>query len=274
MRYDRASFAGVWTRDSEGGDGDEMSSQVPSINNVLLNVLPSVERAGLGSLELVVLERDRELESPFVDPMHAYFVEKGLLSILATGNGADKEIEVGMIGPEGMTGQAIVLGARQAANRIIVQSPGIAFRVAAGPIRAAMERSPAVRALFLRYLHVLMAQMSQTALANGQGTLLQRLSRWILMWQDRLGTAEFEVTHDYVSLLLGVRRPGVTMALHRLEGENFIRSSRGKITVLNRAGLIRLATGFYGAAEASYASVIGIRLEQMPRRTDSVAASS
>jgi CRP-like cAMP-binding protein len=209
----------------------------------------------LAGLERVKLEVRQVLEAPGVPIAAAYFVESGLVSVVGTTR-PNQRIEVGMIGFEGMTGTAIVLGDDRSASEYIVQSAGEAFRISVSDLRAAMQH-PARRALFLRYIHVLMAQGSQTALANGRGRLGERLARWILMWQDRIGTDGLVVTHEFLSVLLGVRRSGVTVALHVLEGQSLIKATRTLIQVLNRQGLQAAASGFYGIPEAEYDRLIG-----------------
>ena len=106
--------------------------------------------------------------------------------------------------------------------------------------------------MFLHYVHVFMTQQSQTALANGRARLNQRLARWLLMWQDRLRTPHITVTHEFLALLLGVSRQGVTVELHELEGQGLIKGTRNLIRVLDRKGLRALADGFYGVPEAEY----------------------
>ena len=102
-----------------------------------------------------------------------------------------------------------------------------------------------------------MVQGSQTALANGRGRLDERLARWLLMWHDRLESNEFPTTHELLALLLGVRRAGVTVALHELEGRGLIRSLRGRIRIVDRLGLQLAASGFYGIPECEYERSIG-----------------
>jgi CRP-like cAMP-binding protein len=225
-----------------------------SPQNHLLGRLPS-HSAFRSSLERTKLEIRQELEIPGDPVPYVYFPQTGLASVIAT-SGAAKKIEVGMIGHEGMTGSALVLGADRAAHLVLVQSPGWALRLPREAFLASLE-APDLRALWLRYVHVLMVQTSQTALANGTATLIQRLARWILMWHDRVRDSAFTVTHDYIALLLGVRRAGVTVALHHLEGDRLIRSKRNQVTVLDRDGLAGVAKGFYGASEAEYRRVIG-----------------
>jgi hypothetical protein len=103
-----------------------------------------------------------------------------------------------------------------------------------------------------------MVQASQTALANGRGRLDERLARWLLMWDDRLRPNSLTVTHEFLALLLGVRRTGITDALHALEGKGLIRSIRSNVRVLDRAGLELIAGGFYGIPEAQYERSFGL----------------
>ena len=97
------------------------------------------------------------------------------------------------------------------------------------------------------------AQASHTALANGRGRLDERLARWLLMWDDRVQPDALTVTHEFLALLLGVRRQGVTVTMHELEGKGLIRSTRGAVRILDREGLAVAANGFYGVPEAEYA---------------------
>jgi CRP-like cAMP-binding protein len=143
------------------------------------------------------------------------------------------------------------LASDQATHSMLVQSPGSALRLPIARFRATLA-VPELRSLWLRYAHVLMVQATHTALANGQGSLVERLARWIVMWHDRIRQPEIKVTHTYVSSLLGVRRAGVTVAMHHLEGEHLIQAHRNLITVLDRDGLIGRANGYYGQPEAEY----------------------
>jgi len=234
------------------------------------------EREALVGLEKVSLQVRQILEVSGAPILSVYFVESGLVSLVGTAM-LNHRIEVGMIGSEGMTGSGIVLGCGQSPNECIVQSPGEAFRISASNLGAAMLEKPSLVALFQRYIHVLLAQTSQTALANGRGRLGERLARWILMWQDRLQKDALVVTHEFLSLLLGVRRSGVTVTLQVLERQHLIRASRSLIEVLDRKGLIVVANGFYGIPEAEYDRLIGGPLvdERVPSvapRMNSLAA--
>jgi CRP-like cAMP-binding protein len=113
-----------------------------------------------------------------------------------------------------------------------------------------------VRALLLRYAHVFMVQVAATALADGRYSIEQRLARWLLMCHDRNGD-DLALTHEFLALMLGVRRPGVTESLHILEGERMIKAQRGLITILDRQKLEARAGDSYGTPEAEYERLIG-----------------
>ena len=226
--------------------------------NRLLAVLSAVDFALLQpSMELVVLETRQILEVPHTAISHVHFVESGLVSVVGTTE-PDHRIEVGMIGHEGMTGVGVVLGDDRSVNEALVQSTGTAWRIATPALHQAMRASPILTATLLRYVHIFVAQASQTALANGRGRLDERLARWLLMWHDRLRDDNLTITHEFLALLLGVRRQGVTVALHELESKAFIKSTRSLIKILDRPGLQRAANGFYGLPEAEYDRAIGL----------------
>jgi len=207
-------------------------------------------------LEKVHLVVRQVLETPGIPIPAIYFVEDGMVSVVGTTE-PNHRIEVGMIGFEGMTGTAVLLGEDRSANESVVQSAGEAFRISTLDLRVAMLQHPRLAALFQRYTNVFMTQCSQTAVANGRGLLGERLARWILMWHDRAAQDGLVVTHEFLALLLGVRRAGVTVALHILEGESLIKASRTLIKVLDRNGLKAAAKGFYGIPEAEYDRSIG-----------------
>jgi CRP-like cAMP-binding protein len=220
--------------------------------NRLLKSLSAADRAALRpDLEATSFATSQIIERsngriPFV-----YFLTSGLASIVGTTQ-PEQRIEVGMVGYEGMTGLAVVLGHDRSTNETVIQAAGTALRIPSVALRRTLQGSATLSAALLRYVHVFMMQCSQTALANGRGRLSERLARWLLMWQDRLKTRHLTVTHEFLALLLGVRRQGVTLALHDLEGRGFIKGTRNRITVVDREGLLGLANGFYGVPEAEY----------------------
>jgi CRP-like cAMP-binding protein len=208
------------------------------------------------SIETTQLDARQFLEVPGEMISHVYFVESGLVSIVGMAPQGHR-IEIGMVGHEGMSGTAVVLGDDRSPNETMVQSAGSAIRVSTPSLREAMASSPSLASILTRYAHVFMIQSGQTALANGRGRLDERLARWLLMWDDRIRPEAITVTHEFLALLLGVRRPGVTDTLNDLEGRGLIRSSRGKVLLLNREGLKLAANGFYGVPEAEYDRALG-----------------
>jgi CRP-like cAMP-binding protein len=220
-------------------------------NRLLKSISASDRAALLPDLEAVSLATWQIIERPNERIPRVYFLTSGLASVVGTTR-PDQRIEVGMVGYEGMTGLAVVLGHDRSTNETVIQAAGTALRIPSAVLRRALQASPTLSAALLRYVHLFMMQASQTALANGRGKLSERLARWLLMWQDRLKTSHLTVTHEFLALLLGVRRQGVTVALHELEGEGLIKGTRNRITVVDRKGLLALADGFYGVPEAEY----------------------
>jgi CRP-like cAMP-binding protein len=215
----------------------------------------------LPSLDEVPLAFRQVLEVAGSPIAHVYFIQSGLVTVLAT-SGRKRCIEFGMIGSEGMTGLSAILDDDQSANQMVVQGAGTALRMSSFDLKHAMLSSTTLRSCLLRFVHAFMAQTSQTLLATGCATLEERLARWILMSQDRSGGGDVSITHDAMALCLGVRRPGITLALHVLEGERVIRSRRGRISVIDRDGLRKHAYASYGVPEATYGrlfSVNGVR---------------
>ncbi|MGV1873733.1 Crp/Fnr family transcriptional regulator [Agrobacterium rosae] len=183
------------------------------------------------------------------------FLEKGLASVVAITT-EDEMVEVGHIGFEGATGLHSALHADQSPTKTFMQGEGHGYLVPAAVLRSVLDTCPEAQALVLRYLHSFTIQVSYTALANARFSIYERLSRWLLMCQDRLGD-DLGLTHQFLSVMLGVRRSGITDQLHLLEGIGAIRSTRGNIRILDRNKLEDIAGGSYGVAEREYERLIG-----------------
>jgi CRP-like cAMP-binding protein len=184
---------------------------------------------------------------------HVTFPERGIASIVA--DTAEGRFEVGMVGSEGLAGVAVVLGVDRTPHTCMVQAAGEAFRIGAQELQAAMDASPTLRALLLRFVHTFIVQVSQTAYANAGYSIEERLARWLLMTHDRLEQDDMPVTHEFLSIMLGTRRPGATLAVQMLEGVGVIRATRGHVTVRDRAKLEQIAGQSYGFAEREYSNV-------------------
>jgi CRP-like cAMP-binding protein len=224
-------------------------------DNHLLKQLSSEDLELLAPLlQQVDLQQGETLFEPFHEIPYVYFFEGGLSSEVAV-NADGQRIEVGCIGFEGFSGVPLVLGVGSSPHRSFMQAGATALRIGSADLGRAMAAIPTLSSLLLRFAHVFMCQIASTALADGRYKVEQRLARWLLMSQDRLGE-ELPLTHDFLGLMLGVRRPSVTDALHILEGEHAINAERGMIRIRDRSRLESLAGDAYGAPEAEYGRVV------------------
>jgi CRP-like cAMP-binding protein len=196
-------------------------------------------------LEAIDLPVRKVLEKRKKRVDHVYFIEAGFASVVA--NGSKKtSIEVGLIGREGMSGLSIVMGdVERAANETYMQAAGAGQRMPAANLRHAVATSHSLHQKLLRYAHAFLVQTTSTALANGRSKIDERLARWLLMADDRLDDDELPLTHEFLGLMLGTHRPGVTLAVQALEKERLITAQRGSITILNRRGLEKRSNGTY-----------------------------
>jgi CRP-like cAMP-binding protein len=226
-----------------------MNKPSTSTKNRILSKLSNDDRALLDpDLEPIELKLRQVLEEPNKPIKHSYFIEYGLASIVAANK--HKRIEVGLIGCEGVTGLPIVLGNDRSPNETFIQVAGNARRISADKLRKAIPKSRSLERALLGFAHVFMNQTANTALSNGTATLEERLARWLLMANDRLRGDEVPLTHEFLSLMLGVRRAGVTIALHYLEKRGLIQMSRKQIVITDREGLKATANGTYHQPEA------------------------
>ena len=232
-------------------------STLPRPGNLLLRDLPEEQFAALEPyLERVPLRQD-EVMCPANAPIsHVCFLEGGVASfhdILSDGS----KIGIGIIGYEGMTGWPALLGARMSPHEATIAiARGTAVRIETEKLLDACTTQPPLKDALLRFVQTFVRQMARTILSNLTDSVERRLSRWLLMNQDRLECDEIELTHRQIGVMLGVRRASVTDALHILEGANLIKSMRGRVCVRDRAGLERLTGESYGAAEAEYSQLI------------------
>jgi CRP-like cAMP-binding protein len=185
-----------------------------------------------------------------------YFPDTGIASVVAEQPSGAKA-EIGIIGCEGMTGSAIVLGNDRSPNATYIQVAGEGKRMTAKTLREAMNASRTLRGSLLKYVQAFMAQTAHTAIANARAKLPERLARWLLMANDRVPGDRLALTHEFLSLMLAVRRAGVTEAVHDLQRRGFITASRGEIVIKNRRGLEKVAGSFYGVPEAEYRRLAG-----------------
>jgi CRP-like cAMP-binding protein len=225
-----------------------MQQKTPTSKNRILSRLSAADIALLKpDLEAVELQLRYVLEAANEPIQHSYFIEYGLASIVAA-NG-HKRLEVGLIGCEGMTGLPIVLGYDRSPHETFMQVAGNGVRIPAQKLREAIAQSRSLELALLAFAHRFLNQTASTALSNGTATLEERLARWLLMANDRLRGDEVPLTHEFLSLMLGVRRAGVTVALHYLEQRALIRLARKQIVITDRKGLEAAANGTYHTPE-------------------------
>ena len=205
-------------------------------------------------LEPVTLATRKSLEKPNQRINAAYFPESGFASIVAIQ--FSKQVEVGLVGREGMTGLPIVLGNHRSPHSTYMQAAGEGHCIRASDLREAMRESVSLRDSLLRYVQAFGVQTAHTAACNAQSKLDKRLARWLLMAHDRITGDILPLTHEFLSIMLGVRRAGVTEALHALKNQNLIVCVRGGIRVRDRKGLERYAGEAYGVPEAEYRRLI------------------
>ena len=233
-----------------------------------LSTLPNHVNRLLGALS----PRDMTLLAPHLEPRefavrhvfeepnrpikYVYFIERGFASVVAVATSA-RQVEVGLIGREGVTGVPVLLGGDRAPHSCYAQHAGGGRRIRARILRETMETSASLRALLLKFAQAFMTQTAQTALANGRANLEERLARWILMAQDRVDGGALALTHEFLSIMLGVRRAGVTVAIQSLVERGVIRHERARIVLVDRKGLEALSGKSYGVAEAEYHRLLG-----------------
>lgn len=185
-----------------------------------------------------------------------YFPETGWVSMVAPLEDGDAA-EVGLVGREGMVGLPVLLGADNYDIEALVQCSGTALRMDAAAFREELERAPAFRDLLLRYALVHHGQVARTAACNGRHHTEQRLARWLLMAHDRAEGDDFPMTHEFLGMMLGVRRAGVTVAAGVLQRAGFIRYERGRIEVTDLPGLHAAACKCYDVARRAYDRLLG-----------------
>ncbi|MDP9057493.1 MAG: Crp/Fnr family transcriptional regulator [Pseudomonadota bacterium] len=241
-----------------------MSLAQSNIGNILLHTMAPGDFRRLEShLQRIDLPVRLQLHEAGCKIEHVYFPEDGIVSIVAvTLDG--KQCEVGLFGREGMSETATVMGTDHSPHEAYVQAKGIsALKLPTAVLAEAMAKSPTMRLHLLKYVQAMVIQLSTSIAAAGQ-TIEQRLARWLLMCHDRVEDNILPLTHEFIGMMLGVRRAGVTEALLKLNSRQLITTERGSITVDDRPGLERLAAGGYGLAEAEYARLVGVALRRDP----------
>ena len=220
--------------------------------NHLLAALPEADlERWLPDLQLVDMALGDVLYEAGASLSHVYFPTTAIVSLLyVMENGASAEIAVA--GNESIVGISLFMGGESTPSRAVVQSAGGAFRMKAQTLKNEFNRHSPVLRLLLRYTQALITQMAQTAVCNRHHSLDQQLCRWLLLSLDRLASDQLVMTQELIANMLGVRREGVTEAALKLQKSGLITYSRGRISVLDRAGLEKSTCECYGVVKKEY----------------------
>lgn len=225
--------------------------------NRLLALLPVHDYARLRPhLARVALDYRQSLYKAGKPIGFVYFIETGVGSLVNTmANG--EAAEVGTIGNEGVVGLPLVLGDDRAPTSVYVQVPGAGLKIKASVFSRELARSASMRAVMLRYTHAFFNQVAQSAACNHFHSLQQRCCRWLLMTHDRMQADKFLLTQEFLAMMLGVQRTGVTAAAGSLQRAGLIRYSRGNVTILDRDGLIDRSCECYGVSKREFDRLLG-----------------
>ena len=224
--------------------------------NLFLAALPDKELACLEPmLTQVELRQGDLLSEPGETLAHVLFIESGMISLLTTMQDGSA-IESATLGREAIFGVLGALGSHRANTRAVVQITGSAQQMRVGDFRDAVDKSPLLRNLVLLSSELTLAQVQQTAACNALHSVERRFCRWILQVRDRTDSDEIELTHDFVAQMLAVRRPTVSLIAQEIQAAGLIRYSRGRITILDRAGLERIACECVGVLRTKTKSVL------------------
>ena len=229
-----------------------MTGPLATLKNRLLTALPPEDRALLAPhLSLFELDKGRLLYDPgdLIDQI--YFPNDCVISLMTLmENGA--AIESATIGREGALGLMAAVAPRQSLSRAIVQAPGSALRIAAGPLHDICGRSPALRDLVDRHNEALFGHAIQSVACNALHAVEARFCRWLLGCHDRIDSNTVNLTQEFLADMLGVQRTTVTAVAGSLQNKGLIRYRRGVVDILDRAGLETMACECYGAVRRCY----------------------
>lgn len=212
-------------------------------NDLLAGLTPARYRRLASGLERVELRFGQVLHKAGGLPRHVYFPGDSLVSLVAEAGGG--ELEVGLVGKEGVVGAALALGHAASPVRALVQGEGGAMRMSSRRFALELGRDRELKRAIDRSIYVAMATAMQIAACNNRHLLAPRLARWLLMVRDRLGRDEFRMTQEFLALMLGVRRAGVSVAAGVLQRRKLIAYSRGNVRILDPQGLGAAACACY-----------------------------
>lgn len=230
--------------------GERTSPEGKPVANSLLLALPGDEfRLIRPHLQFVCLPQRRSMHEANTKLEDAYFLNTGMVSLVFTTRDGDS-VEVGVVGNEGFTPIPVSAGFRRSPHRAVMQIGGEGFRVSLDALESVLSSSPRLQALLHWYAAVHGLQVAQTAGCNRLHDLEQRLCRWLLLTQDRVGSGVLRITHDFLATMLGTDRPSVSLAAAVLQRKRIIEYAHGSVKILNRKKLEGSACECYGIIQA------------------------
>lgn len=233
------------------------SSDIGGFGNRLLDALaPNILDRLRPQLETVSLASNQTIHEPGEVAKYVFFPTSGLISMVATMTDGES-IEIGMVGREGMFSVSAILGDDTPSQRAMVQLAGSALRMPARLLWSDAEAEISLRVLLLRYVQATLATCAQTAACNRIHLLEQRCARWLLSAHDRAEANTFPMTHQFLSMMLGVRRPGVTVAAQSLQAGGLITYHHGTMAIIDRKGLEAVSCECYRSIQNEYHRLLG-----------------
>lgn len=225
------------------------------LNRVLTHIPPDAFERLRPHLRRVQLKKGEILQESHSRAGKVYFIERGVAVILARTR-RDGQVGVGLVGRLGLIGIPVLLGTMRSPHRCIMEVPGEALQIASENLRAAMDEQPAIRQQLMNYMQALLVQNSQTILCNARHEIEERLARWLLLARDRLDDNVIPLTHDLFSMMLGVRRAGITSALADLEKAGAVKRRRGAVEIIDRTALEEKTCECYQVIATEYRRLV------------------
>lgn len=244
---------------TSGGKGAAPQRIAKPCINRLLGLLPQADFERLRPhLEYTTLKYRQSLYRANRPIGFIYFIETGVGSLVNTMANGDAA-EVGTIGNEGLVGLPLVLQDERSPTSVYIQVPGKGFRMKAGLFQKELARSASMRTVMLHYTHAFFNQVAQSAACNQFHSLEQRCCRWLLMTRDRMESDDFPLTQEFLAMMLGVQRTGVSVAAGALQRAGLIIYKRGSVAILDRRGLERRSCECYGISKREFDRLLGAK---------------
>ncbi len=230
---------------------ETIESNSPVSNRILAALSVRAYQNMLPKMERIALIFAENIYQPGDIIHHIYFPESGIVSLLSAVE-RHSALEVGIVGSEGMVGLPVFLGVKTSNTLALVQGAGFAFKISTEDFLDECDRGSELPHLLQRFTHSLMTQISQSAACNRFHQTESRLARWLLMTHDRMHQDEFQITQEFLSNMLGVRREAVNKSATNFQQQQLISYSRGNMTILNRDGLEQIACSCYQIIKKEY----------------------